>query len=358
MTDFDIDCAREAIEPIVGKHVPAGAEADFERLVWDAINAKTKPVGALGRLESLAAQIALVQQTLEPTAERCKLTVFAADHGIAAAGVSAYPREVTRQMLLNFLAGGAAANVMARALGARFALVDAGVKGPEIRHPKLVSQRIGDGTRNAVEQPAMSADQCSHALRAGQAIGREGNHEVACFGEMGIGNTSSASLVAAKLLGQPVNGLVGRGTGLDDDGLARKRRVLEQAAERTPGELDPHTALREYGGFESVMLTGAILGAAETGKLVLADGFIATVSALAALRISPGVRGNLVFAHRSAESGHAVVLEALEAEPLLDLGLRLGEGTGALLAWPLVRAAAAMLRDMASFDSAGVSGRT
>ena len=181
---------------------------------------------------------------------------------------------------------------------------------------------------------------------------------MACFGEMGIGNTSSASLVAAKLLGQPVSGLVGRGTGLDDGGLIRKRRVLERAAERTPGELDPHAALREYGGFESVMLAGAILGAAAAGKLVLADGFIATVSALAALRISPGVRGNLVFAHRSAEPGHAVVLQALEAEPLLDLDLRLGEGTGALLAWPLVRAAAAMLRDMASFDSAGVSGRT
>lgn len=358
MTDFDIDYAREPIEPVVGKHVPAGAETDFERAVWDAINTKTKPVGALGRLESLATQVALVQQTLEPTAERCKLTVFAADHGIAEAGVSAYPREVTRQMLLNFLAGGAAANVMASALDAGFALVDAGVKGPEVRHPRLVSQRIGDGTHNAVEQPAMSADQCSHALRAGQAIGREGTHEVACFGEMGIGNTSSASLVAAKLLGQPVSGLVGRGTGLDDAGLVRKRRVLEQAAERTPGELDPHTALSEYGGFESVMLTGAILGAADTGKLVLADGFIATVSALAALRISPEVRNNLVFAHRSAEPGHAVVLEALGAEPLLDLGLRLGEGTGALLAWPLVRAAAAMLRDMASFDSAGVSGRT
>ena len=199
MTDFDIDYAREPIEPVVGKHVPAGAETDFERAVWDAINTKSKPVGALGRLESLAAQVALVQQTLEPTAERCKLTVFAADHGIAEAGVSAYPREVTRQMLLNFLAGGAAANVMAHALDAGFVLVDAGVKGPEVRHPRLVSQRIGDGTHNAVEQPAMSADQCSHALRAGQAIGREGTHEVACFGEMGIGNTSSASLVAAKV---------------------------------------------------------------------------------------------------------------------------------------------------------------
>lgn len=330
---------------------------DFDHAVWDAINAKTKPVGALGRLEALAAQIADVQQTLEPTAERCKLTVFVGDHGIAAAGVSAYPQEVTRQMLLNFLAGGAAANVIARTLGVEFALVDAGIRGAAIEHPALDSRRIGSGTRNSAEQSAMSASQCEEALRAGRAIGRDGGHETACFGEMGIGNTSSASLVASKLLGVPVGGLIGRGTGLDDAGLDRKREVLETAAARTQNKLEPVAAQREYGGFESVMLTGAITGAAEAGKLVLVDGFIATVSALAALRISPGLERHLVFAHRSAEPGHAVVLEALGAEPLLDLNLRLGEGTGALLAWPLVQAAAAMLREMASFASAGVSGR-
>ena len=204
----------------------------------------------------------------------------------------------------------------------------------------------------------MSTSQCEDALRAGHEIGSEGDHEATCFGEMGIGNTSSASLVAAKLLGLPVAGLVGRGTGIDDAGVARKRRVLEAAAARTRAELGPDTALREYGGFESVMLAGAVLGAAGAGKLVLVDGFIATVSALAAVRISPEVMGNLVFAHRSAEPGHSAVLEALGAGPLLDLGMRLGEGTGALLAWPIVQASAAMLRDMASFESAGVSGRT
>ena len=332
--------------------------ADFDRAVRDAINSKTKPVGALGRLEALAAQIAHVQQTLAPTARRCRLTVFAGDHGIAASGVSAYPREVTRQMLLNFLAGGAAANVIARALGVEFAVVDAGIMGPAVEHTDLVSGRIAGGTRNSLERPAMSASQCDDALRAGREIGGKGDHETACFGEMGIGNTSSASLVAAKLLGLPVAGLVGRGTGVDDAGLIRKRRILEAAAERTPTELGPTAALREYGGFESVMLAGAVLGAAEAGKLVLVDGFIATVSSLAAVGISPEVTGNLVFAHQSAEPGHSVVLEALRAEPLLDLGMRLGEGTGALLAWPLVQAAAAMLRDMASFESAGVSGRT
>lgn len=336
---------------------PSNHRAGLHRTVWDAINAKTKPVGALGKLEFLAAQIALVQQTLEPTADRCKLTVFAADHGIAEAGVSAFPQEVTRQMLLNFLSGGAAANVMAQVLGVEFALVDAGVKGAAIEHPQLASLRVGNGTHNAAERPAMSATQYQEALQAGRGIGREGGHEAACFGEMGIGNTSSASLVAAKLLGLPLERLVGRGTGLDDDGLARKRRVLETAAARTPHELEPAAALREYGGFETVMLAGAMLGAAEAGKLVLVDGFIATVSALAALRLMPVVERHLLFAHRSAEPGHAVVLAAMGAEPLLDLNLRLGEGTGALLAWPLVQAAAAMLRDMASFASAGVSGR-
>ena len=332
--------------------------ADFDRAIRDAIDSKTKPAGALGRLETLAAQIARVQRTLAPSARRCRLTVFAGDHGIATAGVSAYPQEVTRQMLLNFLAGGAAANVIARALGVEFAVVDAGIAGPAVEHPNLVSRRIASGTRNSLERPAMSAAQCDDALHAGREIGGAGDHETACFGEMGIGNTSSASLVAAKLLGLPVAGLVGRGTGVDDAGLTLKRRVLEAAAARTPAELGPDTALCEYGGFESVMLAGAVVGAAGAGKLVLVDGFIATVSALAAVRISPEVMKNLVFAHQSAEPGHSVILEALGADPLLDLDMRLGEGTGALLAWPIVQAAAAMLRDMASFESAGVSGRT
>jgi len=336
---------------------PMEAAPDFDRAVREAIDSKTKPVGSLGRLESLAAQLARVQQTLAPEAARCKLTVFAGDHGIACAGVSAFPSEVTRQMLLNFLAGGAAANVMARALGADFSVVDAGVMGLPVEHPRLVSRRIAAGTLNSLEQPAMSAEQREAALRAGSEAGGDGAHEVACFGEMGIGNTSSASLVAAKILGLPIDELVGRGAGLDAAGLDRKRRVLKAAAARTPAELDPSAALREYGGFESVMLAGAMLGAAQAGKLVLVDGFIATVSALAAARLSPEITGNLVFAHRSAETGHSVVLEALGARPLLELDLRLGEGTGALLAWPLVRAAAAMLRDMASFESAGVSER-
>ena len=334
-----------------GEGGPADSAA-FSRAVQDAIDQKTKPLGALGRLE------ASPHRSPRQQPNRCRLTVFAADHGIAQAGVSAFPQAVTRQMLQNFLAGGAAANVMAKALGVEFALVDAGVAGTALRRPRLVSVRIGNGTHNSAKRSAMSIAQCRRALQEGRAIGGEPGFDAACFGEMGIGNSSSASLVAAKLLCLPVGRLTGRGTGLDDDGLARKRRILEAAAARTPAELDPESALREYGGFETVMLAGAMMGAAEAGKLILVDGFIATVSALAAQRLMPDVTRHLVFAHRSAEPGHGVVLDAMQAEPLLDLQLRLGEGTGALLAWPLVQAAAAILRDMASFGSAGVSEKS
>ncbi|MEM8548952.1 MAG: nicotinate-nucleotide--dimethylbenzimidazole phosphoribosyltransferase, partial [Pseudomonadota bacterium] len=269
---------------------------------------------------------------------------------------SAYPQSVTGQMLLNFLHGGAAANVFARTLGVSLQIVDTGVAGDPVTHPALINQRIRGGTDNAIEGPAMSEAECRAALAAGEALGRASENPVVAFGEMGIGNTAAASLVAAKLTGQPVAELTGRGTGLDDDGLAHKRRLLEQAADRTAATLPPEVALREYAGFEMVTMAGAILGAARQQRLVLIDGFICSAVALVALRIDPEIRPALVFAHRSAEHGHQQLLQALQARPLLDLNLRLGEGTGALLAWPLVQAAGAFLRDMASFDDAGVDG--
>ena len=324
--------------------------------IQSAIDNKTKPLGALGEIETLAAQIANIQQTLTPQADTCRLTIFAADHGMALAGVSAFPQAVTRQMVLNFLTEGAAANVFARSVGAEIQVVDAGVCGDPIIDERLLQKRIGNGTANAIERPAMTPDQVRSALASGSALGHDGNEAVACFGEMGIGNTSSASLVAAKVLGLPVTEITGRGTGLDDDGLQRKSALLEIAATRTDAQLDAKAALREYGGFEIAMMTGAMLGAAAAGKIVIVDGFIASAAALAASRIAPESRANMVFAHQSAEAGHARILDALEARPLLQLNMRLGEGTGALLAFPLVRAAADMLRDMASFESAGVSG--
>lgn len=329
----------------------------FERRLQALIDGKTKPVGSLGRVEALAMQVARLQSNLQPDTSSCGLTLFAGDHGMAAAGVSAYPQTVTRQMLLNFLGGGAAANAFARALGVSLDIVDAGVAGDPVEHPALISRRLRGGTHNAITSPAMSRDECDRALAAGESLGARANHPVVAFGDMGIGNTAASSLLAAKLTGADVAGLTGRGTGLDDAGLQRKRTLLERAAARTAPQLDAREALREYAGFEMVMIAGATLGAARARRLVLVDGFICTASALAALRIDPTIEGALVFAHRSAESGHALLLAALDAQPLLDLDLRLGEGTGALLAWPLVQAAGAFMREMASFESAGVDGR-
>ncbi|MEM1263820.1 MAG: nicotinate-nucleotide--dimethylbenzimidazole phosphoribosyltransferase [Pseudomonadota bacterium] len=330
--------------------------AEFDAHIQALIDTKTKPVGSLGRIEALALQIASLQRNSQPDTSSCGLSLFAGDHGMANAGVSAYPQSVTRQMVLNFLTGGAAANAFAAALGATMQVVDAGVAGEPIAHPDLVSRRIRGGTDNAIEGPAMTPSECDAALTAGESIGAESSQPVVAFGDMGIGNTASASLIAAKLIGADVRELTGRGTGHDDAGLERKRDLLTRAAGRTEAILDAPTALYEYGGFEVVMIAGAILGAARASRLVLVDGFICSAAALAALRIDPGIRGALVFAHHSAESGHTALLQALDARPLLDLDLRLGEGTGALLAWPLVEAAGAFLRDMASFDSAGVDG--
>jgi len=329
-------------------------DATFAAAIRAAIDGKTKPPGALGRIEALAAQIARVQRSLAPAMAQCTLTIFAADHGIAEDGVSAYPQAVTRAMVANFLAGGAAANVFAATLGVPVTVVDAGVAGPPLGHPALIDRRIAPGTANFRHGPAMSAAQCAAALDHGRTLGAGTDGEAAAFGEMGIGNTASAALVAAKIAGLPPAALVGRGTGLDDAGLARKAAVLAGAAARCPERMEPEAALTEYGGFEIAMMAGAMIGAAGAGRMVLVDGFIASAAALAASRMAPQIAPALVFAHRSAEAGHGALLGVLGAEPLLALDMRLGEGTGALLAWPLLRAAAAMLRDMASFESAGI----
>lgn len=331
---------------------------DFDMRLAAALDAKTKPLGSLGDIERLAAKIARIQSTLRPSIETCRLTIFAGDHGMASAGVSAFPQAVTRQMVQNFLTGGAAANVFACTVGATVRVVDAGVAGEAVSHPELINRRIASGTQNAIAKPAMTSAQLQQAIAAGTDLGAGIEADVACFGEMGIGNTSASSLVAAKILNRPVSDLTGRGTGLDDSGMHRKHSLLEQAAIRTPDKLDTRTALMEYGGFEIAMMAGAMIGAAKTKRVIIVDGFIATVAALCARGTAPECEANFVFGHQSAEAGHALILEALNARPLLKLDMRLGEGTGALLAFPLVKAAAAMLRDMASFESANVSGPT
>ncbi|WP_146589018.1 nicotinate-nucleotide--dimethylbenzimidazole phosphoribosyltransferase [Puniceibacterium confluentis] len=328
---------------------------EFETALMRRIDTKTKPQGALGRIEELAAQVARVQGRLDPQMQSCALMLFAADHGIAAEGVSAYPAAVTRQMVANFAGGGAAANVFARAGGLDLQVINAGVAGGPFGMSAVSEYSLGDGTSNFLTGPAMSEAQVQTALDIGRLLGAGGHFDAMAFGEMGIGNTSSASVVAHKLTGIALDDLVGRGTGLEDAALAHKRDVLLRAAART-GSLDVRAVLAEYGGFETVMMTGAMLGAAAARRVVLVDGFIATVAALAACTLEPQARSAMVFAHLSPEAGHAVVLNALGADPVLSLNMRLGEGSGAALAWPLLRAAVAMLNEMASFEAAGVSG--
>ena len=335
------------------------------------IDLKTKPQGALGMLERLALQIGLIQQTLTPVLDAPHIAVFAGDHGAAKAGVSAFPQDVTWQMVENFLTGGAAINVFARANGLGLKVVDAGVAhdfGADGVQRGLIDAKVAPGTRNYIEEAAMTPAERDTAIARGAALARElaaSGCKVLGFGEMGIGNTAAASLITHTLTGTPLDECIGRGTGLDDPGLARKRALLKQAAERAGLPADAkgssehaQAVLAEFGGFEIAMMAGAMLGAAEAGMVLLIDGFIVGSAFLVAARIEPNILPYAVFCHRSAEPGHQAQLKALDAEPLIDLGLRLGEGTGAALAWPLVKAAAAFLNEMASFESAGVSERT
>ena len=323
------------------------------------IDRKTKPPGALGQLERLALQIALIQQPHVPAIRAPHMLVFAGDHGAARAGVSAYPQDVTWQMVENFLAGGAAINVFCRLADMGLSVVDAGVAHDFGVREGLIDAKVSRGTGNWLVAPAMSPTQADQALQRGRGLAHEAadrGSNLLGFGEMGIGNTASASLITHCLTGAPLEQVTGRGTGLDDAGLALKRTLLKQAIARggRPGEA--RTVLCEYGGFEIAMMAGAMLGAAEKRMVLLIDGFIVTAALLLAHRMAPAILPYCVFAHRSEEPGHAVQHAHLGVAPLMALDLRLGEGTGAALALPLVRAAVGFYNDMASFESAGVHG--
>ncbi|GAA4493100.1 nicotinate-nucleotide--dimethylbenzimidazole phosphoribosyltransferase [Pseudaeromonas paramecii] len=321
------------------------------------IDNKTKPLGALGQLEPLALQLALIQQTPTLRLSNPTLLVFAGDHGVAAEGVSIAPAAVTRQMVLNFLAGGAAINCFCRTLGWQLKVVDAGILEP-IDDPRLITQRLGAGTANLALESAMSQTQCQQGLQLGAALARReiaSGADLLAFGEMGIANTTSATALLAALTGAPVAACIGRGTGINDTQLAHKQALIEQAVARVAGQTDPQVLLAELGGFELVQICGAILAAAEARVPMLIDGFIVSAAALVACRIALACRDYMLFSHGSAEPGHARLLAAMQAEPLLDLGLRLGEGTGAALALPLLQAAVSFYNDMASFESAGVT---
>lgn len=324
------------------------------------IDQKTKPLGSLGRLETLALQLGLIQQTVEPALLRPTIVVFAGDHGMAVEGVSPYPSEVTAQMVLNYLAGGAAINVFARQNGLTLKVVDSGVAVDLPPHAGLVALKVRRGTRNALHEPALTPKEVELCLTRGVQVVADlasGGTNALLLGEMGIGNTSPAALIQSALLKLPLADCVGRGAGHDDAGLKRKRDILEKVKARHVGAGGPLEVLGAFGGCEIAMLVGAILAGAANRMVVVIDGFIVTAALLVASRLSPTVVDYCVFAHTSGEAGHTRALAALDARPLLDLELHLGEGTGAALAWPLIVAAAGFLREMATFESAGVSER-
>uniref|UniRef100_B0SYC2 Nicotinate-nucleotide--dimethylbenzimidazole phosphoribosyltransferase n=1 Tax=Caulobacter sp. (strain K31) TaxID=366602 RepID=B0SYC2_CAUSK len=324
-------------------------DAALEPLLRACLDAKAKPTGSLGRLEDLAVRIGLIQNRLDPRIDRTDLYVFAGDHGLTGEGVSAYPSSVTAAMVGLFLSGRSSVSALAKATGVRVRVVDAGVDADLPDHPDLVAAKIRRGTRNAAREPALTQDEILRAIAKGydiaQAAAADGA-DVVALGEMGIGNSSSAALIMHRLAPAPLDDCVGQGTGHGAAGMARKRAGITRAAQRSDAVL-PLAVLAEFGGCEIAMMAGAVLGAASMRRVALIDGFISTAAALAAARLVPAALDYCVFAHGSAEQGHPIMLRVLGVRPLLDLDLRLGEGTGAALAAPLLVAAANLLTDVA-----------
>ncbi|MDO6708161.1 nicotinate-nucleotide--dimethylbenzimidazole phosphoribosyltransferase [Photobacterium sp. 1_MG-2023] len=335
--------------------------------IQERIDTKTKPPGSLGQLETTALQLALIQSQGQPeavqqiTLSNPTLLLFAGDHGIAKEGVSIAPSEVTQQMVLNFLAGGAAINQFCRINAIALKVIDCGILLPvDTDHPDFILQRLGARTQNLAEKPALTKAQVAQGLELGGAIAQrtiESGCNLLMFGEMGIGNTSSASALLAAITQTDVAYCVGKGTGINDTQMSQKISLIRKGVARyhETGQPDPYRALEELGGFEIVQMVGAFFQASEQRVPVLVDGFIVSVAAFIATRIKPEARDIMIFAHRSEEQGHQKVLAEMEAQPLLDLGLRLGEGTGAALAYPLLAASAEFYNHMASFADAGVT---
>jgi len=319
------------------------------------INDKTKPLGSLGALERLARQIGLIQGSDHPVLRQSAIVVCAGDHGVTAEGVSAYPQSVTWQMVENFLAGGAAINIFARQNECALYIVDTGVNHDFGPRDGLLDRKIAPGTANFCQGPAMTAQQCQAALLAGLQFAESLQADVLGFGEMGIGNTTAAAALMAAFTGVPVQECVGAGTGLDAQGVARKADAVTRALRLHAQASAPLERLAALGGFEIAFMTGAMLGAAQRRKVILIDGFIVTSALLVAAALQPAVLEYCVFSHCSDEAGHRRMLQYLGATPLMQLDLRLGEGTGAALALPLLRAAVNFLERMATFSSASVS---
>ena len=321
----------------------------------------TKPRGSLGKLEELSIQLAGMKADPLPSVESKAVIVMAADHGVAREGVSAYPSDVTAQMVLNFLSGGAAINVLAQQAGARVSVVDIGVASDLEPLPGLIQRKVMCGTRNLAQGPAMRRVEAEQALRVGVDVLYEEaarGLDIVATGDMGIGNTTPSSAIAAAMTGLPVAQVVGRGTGIDDQGLEHKINVIEQAlAVNQPVAKDAMDVLYKVGGLEIAGLAGVMIAAASRRIPVVVDGFISTAAAMIAVGLAPGVRDYLISAHQSMEIGHQAMLKHLKLMALLDLNMRLGEGTGAALAFHLIEASSRILRDMATFEEAGVSDK-
>ena len=323
------------------------------------IDNKTKPMGSLGQLESLALQLGQILDTESPQFDQPQMLVFASDHGLMARGVSAFPSDVTWQMVENFIAGGACVSVLAKANNIALNVVDCGVNHDFLDAAKtpragLLNAKIANGTADSSTATAMTAAQCQQAIENGMAIVKNLPGNAILLGEMGIGNTSAASLILSRLGGLDIADCTGAGTGLDASGIDRKTAVLREVLAFHSGVTEPLDVMAAFGGFEMATMLGAVFQAAAERRVIVVDGFITTAVILVAKALQPTVMQRCVFAHRSGERGHGLMLEQLNAKPLLDMGLRLGEGSGAALAWPLLVAACAVLRDMASFESAGV----
>ena len=342
--------------------IPSIYDSAWSVRVQALIDQKTKPVGSLGTLERLAHRLACIFGTEAAQLVQPQMLVFAADHGLTARGVSAYPMEVTSQMVENFLAGGAAVSVFSQQNGLALHIVDCGVARdiPERAQlpgqPWLWQRKVAYGTQDCSRAPAMSAAQCDMAMRNGAALVQALPGNAVLLGEMGIGNTSSASLLLARLCAVDIAQVTGMGTGLNAEGLTHKIAVLREVLALHDQVREPLDVLAAMGGLEIAAMVGAVLQAACERRVIVVDGLITTAAVLVASRLRPAVLERCVFAHRSGEPGHTIALQVLGAEPLLDWGLRLGEGSGGALAWPLLLSASAMLRDMASFSSAGVAG--
>jgi nicotinate-nucleotide--dimethylbenzimidazole phosphoribosyltransferase len=345
--------AIEAIRPIDHDNL-ARAQRRLDRL--------TKPIGSFGRLEELAARYVAITGDERPAVPRAAIITFAADHGVVDEGVSAYPRAVTAQMVLNFLRGGAGVNVLAAHVGAEVRVVDIGVAHEFGPLPGLIHRKVAPGTRNFSREPAMTREEAMRALEVGMTLARDAANEGISLlgaGDMGIGNTTASAAITAVQTGQPVAVVTGRGTGVDDAGLARKVAVIEQALQKhQPDPTDPIDVLSKVGGFEIAGIAGLILGGVACRRPVVLDGFISGAAALIAAGLQPLCREYLIASHLSVERGHQAVCRKLELRPLLDLDLRLGEGTGACLAIGLMQAAIKILTQMATFEEAGVSERT